>query len=262
MDSFPDFEQLPDEIKYKIWTSDPLNMHQGMLTSVNNLNLVANQICKSKNSSKELRSFIEEEHPRVVGFYWGKTDRAHITLFIADLISQNYFPIEYDLRLFDERNMLEVFNSEFTNSNQRFEYFSSRALDISIDNAAIDNMVELYELGYNVDLNSIYQIVKRRLICNKMNPDYAKRFVSNEFLAMTNEAMTNEAALLNGVDMYNLLYYLLVQTYAFNISGPFDVKGGLKLDSKLNSIDPNEDKWIRIINKELIQKIRTRLNEL
>lgn len=268
-------ENLPSEVIAEILSHDPNLILSGRQLSrqiYQRLDpIYLKQFCLAKINQKELDTYLftrpkifalfthqiisEDDRPLVptceLYFYF-------LSSYLSLNISCHYFED------FDETYYSLAFRNDIGNTNPT-------NIKLQTDKHLTNNYPNVLDPVNEVDLLSMYKILRTRLTCLRINPDYAKNTVINRF----NQIVTGYMNHPSRTRILDLYMYLIVHMWIFNINGVVLNNLALEIDFTIDTknngfIDQpiNNPRNQRILNEhrqqidELIILIRQELNKL
>ena len=232
MSSFPQFSSLPEELQSEILSLNPELILNSSLSSKSIYQLLLNKlktICHKPASTSELELMQYHNFRSIFTTYEFITDNSmDISIYIKSPNGQ--------------LNKISLISTLLTNN---ITYKMTYRTDF-ITNSIDDPYSIFYDNVNGVDLLSYYYIMKQRISCNKLIPDYAKIMTRRKLNEMINKFD-------HGIKRINLYLYLISHKWIFNLDCN-DVLPPLSLigDLQFNLVSPHSNEYQELLDEILI----------
>lgn len=167
--TFPQFTSLPLDIRKTIFGHDILTLSRGVVASKGTVQDFGEMLCRLRMlTPKEFHEFVNDTSVKMFMGYQCYDDESRFSVYSSDPLDQSIYIVkEYSLE-WDERKF-------YTLKSKRPE---------NVNYEEVDDMFVYVNLGEQLesfDLLTVYRILRKRLVCNRIAPTSAKESVKRIF---------------------------------------------------------------------------------
>ena len=217
------FSSLPAEIRERILRNNPQLLHSSFTLSSEYPQILSNaalrKLCSQPISNSEFLNYLQNDFPRLFMIYRPSNSK--------------FYPVNSD-NIFADNTALTIIYTLSENTTWNFDMISTMVSYQNPDNIIFDQyglmpiMRENFENVESImgrlhttnifDLLTTYRILRKRIGCTHIDPNFAKTYVRNHFKTL----VENHQQLHNPIYLFDLYCYLAAHTWIFNLNIPIN----------------------------------------
>lgn len=215
------------------------------------------EVCSKRITRTEIDNYLAKKPRTLVITYSWQLFRG--TEFLFDFTTEIYtynYNTYNNINLFTSYKYSSQGNSYYINDNHHYNYDVMPEFPGQNEMSQHKNYPQIIMPDGELDLLSIYKILRTRLGCLRINPKFAKEVILERFNAIVTSYL-NHPSQTHILDLY---LYLFAHTWVFNIEGDVDIERfRIDFQRDANYIDrPTSDPE----NLQRLSDIRKKINEL